>query len=400
LKFYDTNALLSTDIKDLDDHFITSSIVIQELENIKTSRNKTEDTRYMARKVAHVLDGDRCDIILYTSDHEALLKDKGLPVTNDNLIVAAAYEASKKEDIEFCSGDIVLRLTAKNIFGLKISQSIKERELYLGYRDVVLDPKELENFYASPLKNSLGINVNEYAFIKNETGDVVDYFKWTPSGYINVAPKAFKSKLIGSIKPLDDIQRCAFDSIVYNDITLLYGRAGSGKTTIPLAYIAQNLENEKIRKCYMIYHYETLRNAKTLGYEKGSHYDKLINTASIGGILETKFGSITPVENMINSGKLEIVPTANIRGMEFGEEDMVFCTESQSLDVYTLKTIVQRGKKGCKFVIEGDMLEQRDTDRECGMARMIEIFKGNKNFGCIKLKNNYRNELSELADSM
>ena len=31
---------------------------------------------------------------------------------------------------------------------------------------------------------------------------------------------------------------------------------------------------------------------------------------------------------------------------------------------------------------------------------MIDVFKGSKSFGCIKLKNNYRNEISELADKL
>ena len=31
---------------------------------------------------------------------------------------------------------------------------------------------------------------------------------------------------------------------------------------------------------------------------------------------------------------------------------------------------------------------------------MLDVFKGNRHFGCVKLKNNYRSELSELADLM
>ena len=34
------------------------------------------------------------------------------------------------------------------------------------------------------------------------------------------------------------------------------------------------------------------------------------------------------------------------------------------------------------------------------MNRLIDVFKGNESFGCVKLKNNYRSKLSELADLM
>ena len=33
-----------------------------------------------------------------------------------------------------------------------------------------------------------------------------------------------------------------------------------------------------------------------------------------------------------------------------------------------------------------------------GINRLIDVFKGHKSFGCVKLKNNYRSSLSELAE--
>ena len=73
-------------------------------------------------------------------------------------------------------------------------------------------------------------------------------------------------------------------------------------------------------------------------------------------------------------------------------------TESQNLDVYTLKTIIQRCKAGSKIIFEGDIIEQHDSNREIGLFKMIDIFKNYKSFGCVKLKNNYRSEIGELAD--
>ena len=54
--------------------------------------------------------------------------------------------------------------------------------------------------------------------------------------------KPFKSRQLGTIRALDPIQRAAFDSIVNNDITVLYGRAGSGKTRVVTTKIAYAIE--------------------------------------------------------------------------------------------------------------------------------------------------------------
>jgi predicted ribonuclease YlaK len=144
-----------------------------------------------------------------------------------------------------------------------------------------------------------------------------------------------------------------------------------------------------------------LKNSRQLGFVKGSLIEKELGTSSIGNILSSKFGDITEVERMIEDDKIEIIPTANIRGVEFNENSAVFVTEGQDIDTYTLKTIIQRCKKGCKLIVEGDVIEQSDISRgESGMERMIEVFKGFDQFGVVKLKNNYRSQISELADKM
>ena len=104
---------------------------------------------------------------------------------------------------------------------------------------------------------------------------------------------------------------------------------------------------------------------------------------------------------MIEKGTLDVIPTANIRGVEFEDDSCVLVTESQNLDVYTIKTIVQRCKDGCKQIYEGDIIEQKDVNlTESGIMRLIEVFKGHSKFGCVKLKNSYRGELTELADKL
>lgn len=281
--------------------------------------------------------------------------------------------------------------------------SVKEDagDLYKGFKEVSLDENSMAYFYEHLTENIYDLLINEYLLLKDSEGNIVDKLKWNGEMYQTVRSKPFKSNMFGTLKPLDDIQAFAMDSINCNDITVLYGKAGSGKTTLPLNYIMQELESGKYKKCYMIYSYEPLKNAKVLGYEKGDHITKLLYSASIGNILASKFGDMEQVQSMFERGILDIIPTANIRGVELESDSLLMVTESQNLDVYTLKTIIQRCKAGCKQIYEGDIIEQKDTNiQNIGINRLIEVFKGHKSFGCVKLKNNYRSELSELADQM
>lgn len=374
---------------------------MEELENIKTSSRKDEETKYKARKLLHILDenSDKYKVVITTKNIISIIDDFGLENTPDNQICACAYSIP---DILFITNDISCKTIAKWIFGLDISSiSTIQEDLYKGYRDITLSENDMAYFYEHLNENVFNLLTNEYVIIRNADNEVVDKLKWDGGMYQTIRNKPFKSNMFGTLKPLDDIQSFAMDSINTNDITVLYGKAGSGKTTLPLNYIMQEIEKGRYKKCYMVYSYEPLKGAKTLGYEKGDHVAKLIYSASIGNILASKFGDLQQVEYMLDRGMLDIIPTANIRGVEFESDSICMVTESQNLDVYTLKTIIQRCKSGCKQIYEGDIIEQKDTNvQNVGINRLIDVFKGHKSFGCVKLKNNYRSELSELADLM
>ena len=52
-----------------EEKFYISSTTLQELEHIKVSRNKDEETKYRARKVLHILDEN-------TNKYEVVIVDK------------------------------------------------------------------------------------------------------------------------------------------------------------------------------------------------------------------------------------------------------------------------------------------------------------------------------------
>ena len=398
--FYDTNAVL-TDCTDIS-NVIISSKTLEELENIKSSSHKDNDIKYKARVAVRAIREQKPEIIVVQQSDYDKIEELGLEITNDNLIIASAWRYSQENSIVFVTQDVLCSLIAKTYFGLDVEElKLKNDDVYKGFRVVQPTDEELSQVYSKDnCENIFGCLVNEYVIINDSDGNFCDVVKWNGEKYATLNTKPFKSRAFSNVKPLDEIQRCAFDSIVTNDITVLYGRSGSGKTTIPLSYIMSNVESQKYKKCVIIYDFETLKGAKTLGFTPGTLNEKIITQGAIGNILSSKFGDMSEVERLMASGMIEIIPTANIRGYEISSDEICFVTEGQNLDTYTLKTIIQRCKAGAKIIIEGDIIEQHDNNREVGLLKMIEVFKGYKSFGCVKLKNNYRSEIGELADRL
>ena len=400
IRFYDTNAIL-TDCTDIS-NVIISSKTLEELENIKTSSHKDNDIKYKARVAVRAIREQKPEIVVVQKSDYDKIEELGLEITNDNLIIASAWRYSQENPIVFVTNDVLCSLIANTYFGLDVEElRLKNDDVYKGFRVVQTTDEELSQVYSKDnCENIFGCLVNEYVIINDSDCNFCDVVKWTGEKYATLNTKPFKSRAFSNVKPLDEIQRCAFDSIVTNDITVLYGRSGSGKTTIPLSYIMSNVESQKYKKCVIIYDFETLKGAKTLGFTPGTLNEKIITQGAIGNILSSKFGDMSEVERLMASGMIEIIPTANIRGYEISSDEICFVTEGQNLDTYTLKTIIQRCKAGAKIIIEGDIIEQHDNNREVGLLKMIEVFKGYKSFGCVKLKNNYRSEIGELADRL
>ena len=407
--FYDTCSLINLQELAFDKPFIISQITLQEIEKIKVSNRKDLDIKYKARRLAHLLNeyDDKYIVVPYNKDVDNYIEEKKIEISPDNIIVASAdlYSKTHQMPILFTTDDLNLSFISRKIFNLRTINSSElydiDQDEYKGYKEVSMSEQEMSYFYSNIDKNIYDLFINQYLLVADENGTIIDNWRWTGETHEKVKFNVFKSNQIGTVKPLDKIQECAMDSIKNNDITVLFGRAGSGKTTLPVYYFMDQLEKGKIKKCYFVYSFEPLKNAKTLGFEKGDHITKLLYSASIGNILASKFGDLLEVQRLLEDGKIDIIPTANLRGVEFEADSCLIVSEVQNIDVYTLKTILQRCKEGCKQIYEGDIIEQTDISiSKIGMDRMIEVFRGHPKFGCVKLKNNYRSELGEFADRM
>jgi PhoH-like ATPase len=184
VKFYDTNALLElSDELDKINFFYTSSVVLNELENIKTSKNKTEDVRYKARCASRFLrDNDnKYECIIVKDEAYNMLHTYRLPETNDNLIVTCAYikNLELNDQLIYVTNDTCNYNIAKNIFKLHTDKINKEEnENYKGYIELSGDTNYVNDIIDGYLQgaNKLDLFQNEYLIIYNtDTDKYIEY---------------------------------------------------------------------------------------------------------------------------------------------------------------------------------------------------------------------------------
>lgn len=402
--FLDTNALLQYGdrLNELNG-FIISSISLIELEKIKSSSSKDEEIKYKARVVSRFLDknDDKYEVVVVHSNHYNILDSMDLPLTNDNLIVACAHSIATLDDLTFISYDLNCRTVAKKLFGLQIGDlEYKQEEKYTGYKEITVSESDMAYFYSNIQENMWGLLTNQYVIIKNTQDEIVDKLKWNGSEHVGVRSKLLKSMAFGSIRPKDIYQEMAIDSLLYDDFTIIQGVAGTGKTLISLAFVLQQLQNNKISNCTIVNSPLPLFGVKSLGYYPGDRTSKLLE-GSIGGILSSKLGDPMMVETMIAQGKLTLIPACDIRGYEVSDNSCLYVTEAQNMDTYLTKTVIQRCKEGCKIILEGDS-RQSDLrlNGQNGLERVVDVFKGDSKFSCVELQNIYRSHFSELAEKL
>jgi len=401
--FCDTNVLLNSKFNLQDYQKVYISIVsIEELDKLK----RDERISYQARKIIKDINFADNVVIITKSDFNTtnrLFLEHG----NDNAILNMAYDVFIDDnEVLFLTDDYNLFVKADK--GLKIQCKMfefndgKSDDIYTGYKEVCIsEDEELAKHYETS-ENRWGLLNNEYLIIKDKDGNVVDKQRYVEGkGFVQLNSKGFKSIYFGDTKPRDVYQIMAIDSLNNSDFTLLFGKSGSAKTLLSLSWIMHNIQTGKINKAVIVFNSVPLKNNKSQGFYPGDRNQKLLQS-SLGGILSSKFGDMTIVESLITQGKLLLIPSAEIRGIEISDSDVIFVTEAQNTDIYTMKTIIQRAKG--KIIVEGDMLEQQDlihsNNRDNGMRRVIEVFKGSQYFSCVKLKNRYRHPMGDLADKM
>jgi predicted ribonuclease YlaK len=408
--FYDTCALLNKLNGAFTERFAVSTITFRELEHIKTSASKDPEIKFRARKLLHLLDEneDKYDIITYNSDWDNDIESSSiLPLTDDSrIIISAVKNNSLDNPIIFITEDLCCKHLAK-LMGLKVEYLKTTQQDYTGYKTIICDTEEkIAQIYTDLFDTSIDwdININEYLLIKDKNNDIIDKYKYTKNGFVQIPFVTFNSKMFGKIKPKDAYQSIAMDSLKNNKITMVRGCAGTGKSYLAMGYLFSLLEKGDIDKIIIFCNTVATSGSAKLGYYPGSRTEKLLDS-QIGNFLSSKLGDRIEVERMVADGKLDLLPMSDIRGYDTtGLKAGIYITEAQNLDIELMRLALQRIGDDSICILDGDSDTQVDLSlyagNNNGMRRVSEIFRGDSVYGEVTLQNIYRSRIAQLAQLM
>ena len=408
-KFFDTSALLYINEEELlkeDSKIVISTITLQELEALKLK------DIYLARQVLRLLDTheDKYEVYMYKLDMLIEIYDARFEVTNDTRILATAIAYDKEvhpDEVVFVTNDRALKHIANVFFGAdSVISYTQQCDDYCGYKKVYLNDEELSDFYQNINYNHFNLYINQYLIIEDAKGQLIDKLCWDGHTHRALSYNIFDSKQLGKVKPIkgDAQQIFAADSLVHNQITMLRGPAGSGKTMLSLGYLFYKLENHEIDKIVIFCNTVATKDSAKLGFYPGTRDQKLLDS-QIGNLLSSKLGSQIEVERMIHDEKLVLLPLSDIRGYDTtGMRAGIYISEAQNMTIDLMKLALQRIGEDSICIIDGDDKTQVDSvefaGENNGMKRLSKVFRGADFYGEIELKNIHRSKIAELAQNL
>lgn len=403
----DTNIALSSNVSFLDVidkyNIVVTSHLLRELEKIEFNSEKYGSRSFQAREVRRKFKANKDKAYLDLKDYKWKENNDYDSYYEDNRILQACID--NNYGLITFDGLLAEKAQLYGIEWLDIEEEFTYEDEYKGYKEVVMSEEQLEDFYNGVAKNTFGLKINEYLIvIDKKTEKPIEAFRWDGNYYLNIISKNFKTDMFGTFKCLDIFQKCAMDSLFNNQITMIKGKPGTGKSIIGFNYAMHQLEKNKIDKIIFFVNPTLAKNAQALGFYTGDKDQKLLQS-SVGNMLTSKFGSKSQVEAMIQREQIVLLPFGDIRGFDTtGMNALVYVIEAQNLDKELLKLGIQRLGNDSKMILDGDFTAQVDSrayeGANNGMRRVSEVFRGINLYGEVELPNIYRSDLAKIADLM
>ena len=394
MKFYDTNALLELQEEVLGEKFAISSVTLEELENIKTAKNKTEEIRYKARKIVHILDENRdnYEVVIYTEKVAEFINMFTIEVNNDAKICACAkqYARNHDNDIIFVTNDICCRVIAEDVFCLKVERATStDNSIYKGYKSLVGNTEYIND----KLTDESYVNsfvVNEYVLIHNT--DTKESSEMRFDGKEFVPLKLPSSKYI---KAKNALQRCALDMLNNPNITAcaVLGGYGSGKSFLSMQ-MALYAVQEKGWQSKIIGVREPIGEGCDVGYLKGDFEEKTDNFFL--PLVQQLNGGEFELEKLKQTGVLESTIPFYLKGQTFSNA-VLLVDEAEDLSDKQIRLVGTRVGENSKIIFDGDYKQAVGNNSKTNpLVRMCNELKGNEKFACIYLDEDVRSSTSKM----
>ena len=393
--FYDTCALINDQEVAFKEPFAIADVTLHELEDIKTSRTKDEELKIRVRKLLHLLHE-------HADNYTIVLAPDLQYGNNDERIIAAAARLNIR--LPFRTDDLACAFIAKT-YGLEVITKSEDEDKYLGFKKLTFETEDdTSEFYSHMTEGNLyNLETNQYLLIYVKDA-LIDKLRWDGEKYVPVGYPCFDSRALGKIGPKDEYQAIALDSMKHNQLTVLRGPAGTGKSYLSMGFLMNRLEKGAIDKIIVFCNTVATAGAAKLGFYPGSRNEKLLDS-QIGNFLASKLGGMEGVEQLIDADKLVLLPMSDVRGYDTtGMHAGIYITEAQNMDIELMRLALQRIGEDSICIIEGDDDAQVDmamyAGARNGMKRMSKVFRGQDFYGEVNLQNIHRSRIANIAQKM
>lgn len=188
---------------------------------------------------------------------------------------------------------------------------------------------------------------------------------------------------------LNEEQKKAKALIYDNQITILTGRAGSGKSLVGVLTALNMLHKKLYKKVYISR--PTVEVGHSLGFLPGDLNEKInpYNVALIEN-LEKCYDHVK-IKEMLEAKMFETYPIQFIRGKTIDE--ILIIEEAQNTTKQEMLAMLTRLGVNGKIIINGDQAQRDINVEKTGLDYAIELSKKIPEIQYIKLKENHRSGL-------
>lgn len=407
--FLDTSAILNGALRHFNNDIYISPLAITELEHIKTSYNKDDKIKYLAREaVREIIQYENIEYSMISQRQvDKLLKKYNFlsDIPDHRLLCEASIIANDlQQHIEFITSDGALFLFAEQIPNLDAVYFLDERPIkqpeYCGWGKYFPNTDELANLYSDPKINILGCKTNEFAEIFVD-GVLKDVLFWDGTQYSNLKYRPIKNPYTGeTIKPRNLEQKMAFHLLQNQNIKvkLLTSAWGGGKTMLAVNYALEQIGKGAYQKMVFVRNNIIAAGTNDIGYLPGDVRDKLsIFTRCIADHV----GGEEELENLMDQGIIEAIPLSHIRGRSI-RDSIVLCDECENMDDKLTTLLLSRIEENSEIIFCGDVaqIDKKLFDERNGIRSMLANLAGEPLFGTVKLIKSERGPVSKLCDRM
>lgn len=188
---------------------------------------------------------------------------------------------------------------------------------------------------------------------------------------------------------LNEEQKLAKQLIIDNQIVIVTGRAGSGKSLVCAQAALDFLMKKQCNHIYVTR--ATIEVGGSLGFLPGDLEDKFNPyLEAFQENLEKCYDKLK-IQELVKNKKVLAYPIQFIRGKTI--DDVLVVEEAQNLTKAEMLAILTRLGKTGKIIINGDNEQKDIKESYTGLSYAIELSKKIEGIEWIKLKANHRSDL-------